>query len=281
MRRQRGFSLVELILVIVLIGIIGGVLTMQLAPAIQSYLLVGQRANLTNQADSALRRITTEVRGAVPNSLRLVDPLTLELVPTRDGGRYRSGPDVADAAGLARYINEAEPGNTFDVLTDLRYTPVVDDLIVIGNRSPADVYGSVNVAAVQAVTASPSQAAGMHRIALKSVLQIPPGYDGGRFLVVAGAQRVVTYRCENPGPAVVTGTETGTGTLVRYTRNTFAAAALAGGTVVASKVRACAFSLHANQGGTQDSGYLQLQLTLTDKGESAPLTIGAYVSNVP
>ena len=35
---QRGFSLVELIVVIVLIGIIGGIFAMQVLPAIRAYL---------------------------------------------------------------------------------------------------------------------------------------------------------------------------------------------------------------------------------------------------
>ena len=43
-KSQRGFSLVELIVVIVLIGILGGIFAMQVLPAIRAYLAVGQRA---------------------------------------------------------------------------------------------------------------------------------------------------------------------------------------------------------------------------------------------
>jgi MSHA biogenesis protein MshO len=51
--------------------------------------------------------------------------------------------------------------------------------------------------------------------------------------------------------------------------------------VLASKVAACAFVYSPNHGATQQSGFVQLQLTLADGGESVALTLGAHVSNVP
>lgn len=280
MKRQAGFSLVELIVVIVLVGIIGGVLTMQLVPAIQAYLQVSQRANLTNQADSALRRMTTEVRGAVPNSLRLNSATCLDLVPTSDGGRYRTG---LGGSAQAAWINEAESGQEFDVLTALRQAPAVGDAIVIGNRGPEDVYSEANVGFVASVdNPAPPASAGAHRIRLDKPIQVPPGYDGARFLVVPGNERIVTYLCSNPG---VDGAGTGTGQLLRFARADFRAApsctAPAGAAIVASRVARCSFVVYGNQGATQDSGYVQLQLTLSDKGESVSLTIGAHVDNLP
>ena len=280
MKRQSGFSLVELIVVIVLVGIIGGVLSLQLVPAIQAYLLVSQRANLTNQADSALRRMTVDVRSAVPNSLRLNTPTCLDLVPTSDGGRFRTAPDSGDGAVQARWINEAESGAEFDVLTLLRQDPAANDAIVIGNRSPDDVYSQANVALVTQTLATPARA-GTRRIALDRPIQVPPGYDGARFQVVPNGQRVVTYLCV---PAV-DAAGNGSGELLRFARNDFGAAPLcskpAGAAVVASRVAACSFIVHTNAGATQDSGYVQLQLTLSDKGEAVPLTIGAHVDNLP
>ena len=280
-QRAGGVSLVELILVIVLIGIIGGVLTMQLAPAIQSYLLVSQRAGLTSQADTALRRMTTEVRAAVPNSLRLNNPQCLDLVPTRDGGRYRMGPDTVNPNDA--HINDAEAGTAFDVLTPLNAMPTPGDAIVIGNRSPDDVYSESNVGTVStAAGPSPNAQAGISRIVLNAPIQIPQGYDGGRFLVVPRDERVVTYLCTQ---GIDQATGSGNGTLRRFSRDTFGATTCTAPTgtsaIVATRVSACSFVVYTNQGATQDSGFVQLQLTLTERGESVPLTIGTHIDNLP
>lgn len=281
--RERGFTLVELIVVIVLIGIIGGILVLQLLPAIRSYLLVGQRAALTNQADTALRKIVGEVRSAVPNSLRLGSSTCMELVPTKDGGRYRMGPDTANNGSTGDFLDDTEVRNRFDVLTGSVNAPVPGDAIVIGNQNTVDVYKPVNVGIVNASGAPANAATGVSSITLDAAIQVPPGYDGGRFVVVPKDEKVVTYLCLD----AQLDAGTGTGKLYRLADAAFhpaptcPAAAPAGAALVADKVSHCAFIYSPNQGATQESGFVQLQLTLSDKGESVPLTIGAHVDNVP
>lgn len=281
--RERGFTLVELIVVIVLIGIIGGILVLQLLPAIRSYLLVGQRAALTNQADTALRKIVGEVRSAVPNSLRLGSSTCMELVPTKDGGRYRMGPDTANNGSTGDFLDDTEVRNRFDVLTGSVNAPVPGDAIVIGNQNTDDVYKPVNVGIVNASGAPANAATGVSSITLDAAIQVPPGYDGGRFVVVPKDEKVVTYLCLD----AQLDAGTGTGKLYRLADAAFhpaptcPAAAPAGAALVADKVSHCAFIYSPNQGATQESGFVQLQLTLSDKGESVPLTIGAHVDNVP
>lgn len=281
--RERGFTLVELIVVIVLIGIIGGILVLQLLPAIRSYLLVGQRAALTNHADTALRKIVGEVRSAVPNSLRLGSFTCMELVPTKDGGRYRMGPDTANNGSTGDFLDDTEARNRFDVLTGSVNAPVPGDAIVIGNQNTDDVYKPVNVGIVNASGAPANAATGVSSITLDAAIQVPPGYDGGRFVVVPKDEKVVTYLCLD----AQLDAGTGTGKLYRLADAAFhpaptcPAAAPAGAALVADKVSHCAFIYSPNQGATQESGFVQLQLTLSDKGESVPLTIGAHVDNVP
>ena len=213
MKRQQGFSLVELIVVIVLIGAIGGIFAMQLGPTIRGYISVGKRAGLTDQADTALRRIVTEVRAAVPNSLRLGDAQCLELVPTIGGGRYRTGPDISSTDDA--FLDYDTPANQFDVLTTFRTLPAAGDLVVIGNQNPEDVYNGTNLRVIDRVDAPPAAALGAHRVVLTAPIQIPAGYEGGRFVVVPGAQQVVSYVCENPGRDT---NGMGTGTLRRIVR---------------------------------------------------------------
>lgn len=279
----RGFTLVELIVVIVLIGIIGGVLVLQLLPAIRSYLLVGQRAALTNQADTALRKIVGEVRSAVPNSLRLGSSTCMELVPTKDGGRYRMGPHIEGNTVAGDFLDDTETRDRFDVLTDYVNAPVPGDAIVIGNQNTSDVYDRVNVGIVKESGLPTNANTGVSSITLDAPIRVPPGYDGGRFVIVPKDEKVVTYLCV--GAQLAGGT--GAGKLYRladasfHFNETCPAAAPAGAALVADKVSHCAFIYSPNQGATQESGFIQLQLTLSDKGESVPLTIGAHVDNVP
>lgn len=283
MRRQQGFSLVELVVVIVLIGAIGGILAMQLGPTIQGYLDVGRRAGLTDAADTALRRIVTDVRSAVPNSLRLHSAQCLELVPTIDGGRYRTGPDVSSSRSGDAFLDYDAPTNQFDVVTPFTRVPVAGDLVVIGNQNPGDVYTPTSpLPTIQTVTSRQSTATdawmGPHRITLTTPTRIPFGYEGGRFVVVPAAAQAVSYVCSSLSNGEVI--------LSRVVRPLAAAGVGAtcpttAGAILARSVTRCEFTFNPNQGATQQSGFVQLQLTLTDGGESVPLTIGAHVSNVP
>jgi MSHA biogenesis protein MshO len=274
MKRQRGFTLVELVIVIVLIGALGAILALQLGPTIRGYVAVSKRAALTDQADTALRRIVTEVRAAVPNSLRLQTAECLELVPTIDGGRYRTGPDVSAGRSGDAFLDYDTPATAFDVTTPFTTTPAAGDLVVIGNQNPDDVYNAANTSTITAVTPHGGADAwkGSYRLTVTPT-RIPFGYEGGRFVVVPGGEQVIAYRCDG-------------GKAYRITRklgdtSACAAAIPADAPVLASNVTRCEFVYSPNQGATQQSGFVQLQLTLADGGESVSLTLGAHVSNVP
>jgi MSHA biogenesis protein MshO len=273
---HRGFSLVELIVIIVLIGIIGGIFAMQVLPAIRAYLAVGQRAALTGQADTALRRIVADVRRAVPNSLRVSGNQCLELVPSTDGGRYRSDQDYSTANPAGAFLDDSANLKTvFDVLTQPIRLPIVGDRIVIGNQNPNDVHGGVNVGTVNSAAASTTPGIAAYSITLASPgLRAPDGYTGARFMVVPGAEQTVAYVCN-----------INAGTLRRITYPSLSlaprCAASGSAALVATGVTACNFVFTANQGATQQSGFVQLQLTLSGKGESVPLTLGAHVDNTP
>jgi MSHA biogenesis protein MshO len=291
-RGHCGFTMVELVVVIVITGIIAATLTVFFRPAIDSYLASRSRADLTDQADTALRRMVRDVRVAVPNSIRTPGSQCFELIPTSTGGRYRSGPDTVNdalsgctASTCSASIDTAQATAVFDVLSSLSTTPAVGDWVVVGNQTPTDVYGGSNRSAITAVATPANAAFGRHRLSVTST-QFPIGYDGGRFSVVPNAQRAVFYVCSG-ADGTLDANGNGKGTLFRLMNYGFNAAypascpSTAGADVLASRVRSCTFTYDPNQGATQQNGFVWMQIEVARNNESAHLAIGAHVSNAP
>ena len=280
--RRNGFTLVELVITLMLFALMAVTLALFFRPAVASWLTLRDRTSLSAEADNAMRLMLRELRTAVPNSIRTPDSACFEFVPTKTGGRYRLGPDIVNAGSAP--ADPAAATSSFDVLTPLDTLPVVGDWVVVDNQNPGDVYSGVNRSAISAVT-TPAAALGRHRLAI-SPMQFPLGYDGGRFGVIDQTQQAVFYVCSGAS-TTLDGNGNAPGVLVRLSGYGFNAAAPAscpsttGGSVVATGLRSCRFLYNANQGATQQSGYIGLQLEFTRNGETTSLVAGAHVVNVP
>ena len=108
---QQGFTLIEMIMVIVISGIMLSVMSVFIAQPIQGFIDLSRRATLVYSAEHALRRMQRDVRRALPNSLR-VNGNALELISTVEGARYRTDPPGNQAARL-RFNNT---DTDFDIL---------------------------------------------------------------------------------------------------------------------------------------------------------------------
>lgn len=280
--KTRGFTLIELVLVIVIAGILAASLTVFLKPAIDAYFDTRRRTDLTDAADTALRRMAKDVRHAVPNSIRPVSGSCFQLVPTIAGGRYRKTSDTVldtpsplpctPSATCSAPLDTTQAATVFDVLSPLETVPAKDDWVVIDNQNGSDVYTATNRAQISETPATPARSTdGLHRIRIAST-QFPNGYDGGRFVVVPNAEPTVFYSCVN-------------GRLYRtvaaFDANQATTCTLASGAVVATDVQGCAFVYDPNKGATQQSGFMWMRLELGRAGESVALAHGVHVVNVP
>ena len=208
LRRMAGFTLVEMIIVIVITGILAAIVAIFIRAPVQGYFDSVRRAELTDQADLALRRITRDVRLALPNSVRLSTVggvHYIEFIMTRSGGRYRDVSDGSTGGDFLSFTNAADL--SFDVHGPLpSMTPGLDFLVVFNlgpGNAPANAYANgdacanCNRARITGVVGNTVTLA-----ANPFASQAPPlSSPNGRFQVVPGDVRAVTYSCPVAGAA--------------------------------------------------------------------------------
>jgi MSHA biogenesis protein MshO len=153
--RPRGFTLVEMIVVMVITSILAGVMVLFIRRPVQNYVDAAGRAEMSDVADLALRRITRELHSALPNSVRVLTTgsvVLLEFIPTKAAGTYLS---VDDNAGGPALDFQDSSKHSFTVVGEMPafpYNIVADDYIVVYNLGPdyvtADAYAGGNRAQV-------------------------------------------------------------------------------------------------------------------------------------
>ncbi|MDP2827001.1 MAG: type II secretion system protein [Sulfuricellaceae bacterium] len=277
-KNLHGFTLVEMIVAIVITGIAAAMVGMFIRSPIQSYTDSVNRAELTDTADTALRRMARDLHLAVPNSVQVnVSGATsyLEFLQTRTGGRYRSEDDCPGGVCAGKDILSFDAADTsFEVLGEFPGSlPVAGDRVVIFNtgQAGADAYNGDNTSTVSAASAA--------TITFASKL-FPFDSPSKHFQVI---ETPVTYVCT---PGAVDAVGNATGTLTRYSGyaiRTPAASAPAGGTgatLLANNVLACTIT---QPEALPQPGYalVTMRLVLTRNNESATLYHEAHVNNVP
>jgi MSHA biogenesis protein MshO len=261
---DRGFTLVEMIISIVITGIVVSMVAIFGRGQVEAYLDAGNRAELSDAADTTLRRIARDLQAALPNSVRLSGNY-LEFVPIRDAGRYRAELDAAAGGDILNFSSNAD--STFDVLGPSVTIAAGDQLVVFNLGQPgSDVYEGTSRRAV-------TPGAALSNITFAPAgTQFPLASPQHRFQIVGAP---VIYECS-----------VATGQLIR--RSGFAyghawppvPAALGGiAAVMADNVAACPFNYVPAI--LQRNGLVVLRLTLTRNGESVDLLHQVNVLNTP
>ena len=183
---SRGFTIVELVVVITVVGILAaGAVTFIRNPT-QAYFDVENYANLTDRADTALRRISREMRNALPNSVRATTngaDSFIEFIPVTAAGRYRAevGNNAADNP-----LDFAASADSFDVLGAPVSVGAGGQLVIYNlGVSGADAYEGTNRRALTT--------AGTLNVLSFSGGQFPQPSPSSRFYVVATA---TTFACD-------------------------------------------------------------------------------------
>ncbi len=275
--RVRGFTLVEAVMVIAITGIIAAMVAVFIRAPVQGYMDSAVRAELTDAADTALRRMGRDLRLALPNSVRVAAPACIELLPVSTGGRYRAEQDCSGAGCTGDKLDFSNVDDAFDVLGGLDPVPLAGDSVVVYNLGipGADAYSNDNVATIAAVSTN--------AIAFTAGKQFPFASPGNRFYVIPAVDRVVSYVCSGAG---VDSAGNGTGILYRYANYAPAASAPAscplppaGTPVLARGVSACDFSYAP--GVTARSGLASMRIVLVKNNEAVNLYHEAHVKNAP
>ncbi|MEB0039927.1 MULTISPECIES: prepilin-type N-terminal cleavage/methylation domain-containing protein [unclassified Pseudomonas] len=291
----RGFTLVELVLVIALSGVIVVVISTVFAHPLQGLMDQSRRGVLVEQAAGAMNRLTRDVRLAIPNSLRAsADGQAVELMLIQSAARYR--PNRTDTDGL-RFSTDLK-GTCGSSTLDTRCDEVqlldgsVDTagalwmvMYNIGAESGgvpvpgSNVWAPANPGVITPTGTTFTQLSGPPPgESLITLGNLPVG--GFRFAYASPqyrmymAQSVVGYRCEN-------------NQLIRYSYNTLYSAipsvppAGSNPEPLASNVDCSKTNFTYQVGSTQRGGLLSLTLQISIGNESFNLLQQVHVDNAP
>ena len=265
-RGARGFTLTEAIMVIVITGILASMVAVFIQKPVQGFFDTARRAALVDAADTVLRRMSRDLREALPNSIRVSGSTALEFLHVRSAGRYReqvipTGSPLAPGDPLD--FNSAD--TSFDVLG-----PAVNvqsgDSVVVYNLGLTGSSAYEGTSTSRRVAAAPFGAS-LANVSITSAVAFPFASPARRFQVV-----------DTPVSYVCSGTQ-----MRRYSGYSILPAQpvppAVAGALIADKLTACSFAYAAGQ--SQRDALVTVRLDLTDTGETVSLIQQIHVNNAP
>lgn len=278
-----GFTMIEMVIAIVIASVLVVMVSLFIRTPVLSYVDSVRRAELTDVADYTLRRMSRELRQALPNSVRIqtVGGITyIEFIATTGGGRYCNLMDGI-ACGTPLDFTPGNANLSFDVVgsTAAAVPIVAGDFIVVYNQGwnsarnssePLDAYacGRANGCNRAVVAGIAGNTVTLASNVFGAQTPSTSGSPSSRFHVVPQNVQAITYAC----PSV-------RGQMVRYANYGISwvqPTPNAGGSVMTNNA-SCAVSY--------DSGFGMLIIGLTifdDTGtESVTLLHEIHLDNSP
>ena len=282
----RGFTLIEMVMVIVIMGVIGGVMSVFMKSPVNAYMDSARRAALSDSADTLVRRMARDIRKSLPNSIRIPTNQCIEYIPTKTGGRYRA---EELTAGDNSSLNFNVADFKFNILGSNIELPVnqriaIGDVIAVYNlgTTGSNAYEQDNTAVV---TLAPTESAAPVETTLTiegtpigtplgaaSGKQFPMASASNKFQVIPANENIVAYVCSG-------------GNLHRTSRSLFpsvtsfpASSCPATGPIHAQNV-VCNFDYSGSD--LQRNALISMFIQLTEGGESVSLHHNVHVNNTP
>ena len=276
---QRGFTLIEMVMVIVILGIVGGMVAVFMKSPIDAYFASARRAGLTDVADTTVRRMARDIQRALPNSLSTPNNQCIEFIATKTGARYRES-DITPGDGTA--LDFISVDNQFNMLGNNNELPpdqriAVGDVLVVYNLGipGSNAYQQDNTATVTAVgtpTVSPSVETPITTTTTRTTPLLLAS-DSKRFQVVPANENIVSYVCS-------------AGNLHRTTRALDAFGAVtpsatcpASGPILARNLSLCSFDYSGSD--LARNALVRLVIQITESQETVSLQQEIHMSNTP
>ena len=285
MRNMKGFTLIELVVVIVLSTIVVSFMVMFIAGPVRAYTDQARRGELVDLAEGALRRVARDVRRALPNSVRVTTSgsvVALEMLNTIDGVRYREQPPPDDPAKQLDFAAADSAFNSVGTFTGISkpFSSTSHYLSVYNvGVTGADAYELANVITPPGtqIDIDADTVAGEDNVVMSPAFRFAYGSPARRIFLLDGP---LSYLCD-----------LSTGTLTRYSGYNVTAshsdrdsaaeliAAGAADTLIADQLASCAIAYAP--GTSQRAGLVSLRLGIADVGETISLLHQVHVNNVP
>ncbi len=281
---EQGFSIIELVMVIVITGILAGVTSQVISKNVEQYIAITKRAGLVDTAEISLQHISRTIRQAMPYSVRLhANGQGLELLHTRSGGLFR----LASRIGFNdNILTIGSNDNQFDVLGPFHKANTIalnQDILAIYKSKDA-AYQLDNTATITSCNRCDIQ---VSREGLDQNAPVQLGFNATTLVDVTGTQRFfvidtpVTFICD-----------LNQNTLRRFDHYTITAALTnvdspaelnglvnpAESNLLAENVTGCLFYGSATD---TDRQLITISLTISDQSEQISLLHQIQVVNAP
>jgi MSHA biogenesis protein MshO len=259
-RSAQGFTLTEAIMVIVITGILASMVAVFIQKPVQGFFDTARRAALVDAADTALRRVSRDVREALPNSVRVSGGTALEFLHVRSAGRYRE-------QGPGDPLDFTTADTSFDVLGPAVSVQSGDSVVVYNlGVTGADAYEGTSTS--RRIAVAPFGAS-LANVAITAATAFPFASPARRFQVV---DTPVSYVCSG-------------NQMRRYSGYAILPAQpvppAGAGALIADKLATGGCSFAYATGPSQREALVTLSLDLTDSGETVSLIYQVHVNNVP